>query len=400
MSNNEDIFGPLKRKGNLYVKYGLTGNPFPAQAIVAPSSYDFNEKIRVRELEEIRDKFLAPSLQGEAMNLWVIGPTGCGKSSMLRYIQDVINKKFGDDCIALYVYSPIAGVASIYNDFVNDLIKVGLADVVTSLAHKAIKQNPDLIKKESDESKTPRRTFKSLKEAVEAGAFDLDGAIIEIKKLLFKKFPHVEPKIVELVMEYIRNADSISDLRNVRKADNLNTLIGLIHLIYLSGYKMIYLFIDQLEMGWGKWSRAQKDRFNIDIRELVVRTKSLISIEITCNEDIISDFENNFPQLLRPLPKINDRTVYVGLFNLPSVKKLIQWYLDRKRVDANFAELAPFDEEAIKEVYERTARNTEKILSMCHGLLNYAANNNIELITSDIVIDHSTQVTVPYTEED
>jgi hypothetical protein len=394
MSNNGDLFGKLRKKDNAFAKYGLTGNPFPAQAIVAPHSYDFNEKIRVRELEEIRDKFLAPSINGEAMNTWVIGPTGVGKSSMLRYIQDIINERYGDDCIALYVYSPLAGVASIYSDFVNDLIKVGLSDVVTSLLRKAIKQNPDLIRKEKEE-KTTRQTFKVLKEAVVASAFDLDGAIDEVKKLLFKKFPYVEPRIVELVMEFIRNPDSVSDLRNVKKAENLNALIGLIHLIHLSGYKMIYLFIDQLEMGWGRWTSTQKERFNIDMRELVVRTKPLMSIEVTCNEDIISDFENNFPQLLRPLPKTPDRTIYIGFFNLPSVKKLIQWYLDRKRTDSNFAELAPFDEDAVKEIYERTARNTERILLMCHGLLNYASQHQIDLITRDMVVDHSTEVASP-----
>jgi len=199
-------------------------------------------------------------------------------------------------------------------------------------------------------------------------------------------------------MEYVRTPECIEDLKKVKAADKLSYLIGLVHLIHLAGYKMIYLFIDQLEMGWDKWTRVQKTRFAIDIRELVVRTKPLLSVEITCNEDIISDLETNYPQLLRPLPKKPYTSVYVGFFNLPSVKKLVEWYLDKKRIDKNIGELAPFDEEAVKEIYERTARNTHEILSACHGLLDYAAKHQIKLITKQFAIEHLQETIGPLTD--
>jgi len=400
MSNSTEWFEPLKAKENQFAIYGLTSNPFPAIPVATPSGYDFNDKIRVRELEEIRDKFLAPSMQEEPMNLWVIGPMGLGKSVLLLRVHETINNRFGDNYIALYIYSPVAGVASIYSDFVNDLVMGRLEEVVTRLARVAIKRSPNLINREKIEEtqKTRRETFKSLREAIAEGVLDLEGVIDEIKKYVFEKFPYLDTKIVGLLMEYLRSPESIEDLKNVKSADKLNYLIGLIHLLNLAGFRMIYLFIDQLEMGWGKWTRTQKDRFAIDVRELVVRTKPLLSVEVTCNEDIISDLETNYPQLLRPLPKKPDREVYVGSFNFPGVKKLIDWYLDKKRVDKNFAELAPFDEEAVRQIYERTARNTFEILSACHGLINYAAQHQIKLITKELVIEHLTEMTVPFAE--
>jgi SpoVK/Ycf46/Vps4 family AAA+-type ATPase len=239
----------------------------------------------------------------------------------------------------------------------------------------------------------------SSREAIQEGALDFDGVVSEIRKYVFEKFPYLDTKIVGILMEYLRSPESIEDLRNVKPADRLNYLIGLVHLLHLAGFRMIYLFIDQLEMGWGKWSRIQKDRFAIDVRELVVRTKPLLSVEVTCNEDIISDLETNYPQLLRPLPKKLDREIYVGPFNLPAVKKLIDWYFDKKRMDKSSAGLAPFDEEAIKEIYDRTARITFDILSACHGLLNYAAQHEIKLITKEMVIEHLPEVMEPYLRE-
>jgi len=394
LSNSTEWFEPLRPKENPYGIYGLTGNPFPSQPVASPSGYDFNEKIRVRELEQIRDKFLAPSLQGEPMNLWVIGPMGLGKSVILLRVCDTINDRFGDNCIALYIYSPIAGVASIYTDFINGLITGRLEEVLTRLARLALKRNPNLVNREKIEEtrKTGQETLKSLRATISEGVLDLEGVVDEIKKHVFEKFPYLDTKIVGLFMEYVRSPESIEDLRNVRSASRLNYLIGLIHLLHIAGFSMIYLFIDQLEMGWGKWTRTQKDRFAIDVRELVVRTKPLLSVEVTCNEDIISDLETNYPQLLRPLPKKPYREVYVGPFNLPAVKKLIEWYLDKKRVDKNVGELAPFDEGAVREIYERTVRNTFEILSTCHGLLTYAAQNKTKLITKELVIKHLTEV--------
>lgn len=390
MSESTEWFEPLRPKENPYAIYGLAGNPFPSQPVASPSGYDFNEKIRVRELEQIRDKFLASSLQGEPMNLWVIGPMGLGKSSILLRVCETINDRFGDNCIALYIYSPIAGVASIYTDFINGLITGRLEEVLTRLARLALKRNPNLVKRRKiqETRKTGQETLKSLRAAVSEGVVDLEGVVDEIKKHVFERFPYLDTKIVGLFMEYVRSPESIEDLRNVRSAKRLNYLIGLIHLLHIAGFSMIYIFIDQLEMGWGKWTRTQKDRFAIDVRELVVRTKPLLSVEVTCNEDIVSDLETNYPQLLRPLPKKPHREVYVGPFNFPAAKKLIEWYLDKKRVDENVGDLAPFDEEAVREIYERTVRNTFEILSTCHGLLTYAAQNKIELITKELVIKH------------
>jgi len=398
MSNSGEWFEKLKEKENPFEIHGLTGNPFPTQPVASLSGYDFNEKIRVRELEEIRDKFLAPSMRQEATNLWVIGPLGVGKSSLMMHVQDTINTRFGDNNIAIYILSPVAGIASIYKDFIDNLVRVGLDNIVMRLVKSALKTKPDLMKKKESSTKKTQETVKSLRDAISEGLLDFDGAIDETKKRLFEKFPYVDSRIVELLMEYLRAPELIEDLKNVKSADKLSYLIGLVHIIHLAGFKMIYVFIDQLEMGWGKWTKTQKDRFAIDIRELVVRTKPLLSVEVTCNEDIISDLETNYPQLLRPLPKKPHTEVYVGLFNLSSVKKLIEWYLEKKRKDKNLGELIPFDEDAVKEIYERTARNTYDILCACYGLLDYAARHQVKLITKQFVIEHMKETTGPLAE--
>jgi len=216
----------------------------------------------------------------------------------------------------------------------------------------------------------------------------LDIALLtkEVKSYVFERFPYVDLKIVDPVMKYLADPlNSVETLRRKRPADILESLIGLFHLLHLGGYTMIYLMIDQLEQAWGKWTKRQKNRFAIDVRELVVRAKPLLSVEITMNEEIAEDVKYNYPALLRPLPMNPETTVRVKLFDFPNVKKLIEWYLNKKRVDSKVTGLMPFDEQAIREIYERTARNTSRIIERCHGILRACAQKKIERITKKIL---------------
>jgi len=276
----------LKPK-NIYEIYGLSGNPFPATPAASPAGFDFFPEIRQEELQEITDKFLAPSFSGEPVNLWVVGTRGVGKSVILLYVKSVLNERYGDDHLAIFVFSPHAGLAGIYRDLLSDLEKEGiLARLSARLCQTVIAKNSTLIDKHVDETDLTedidyyRRLFQE-------DRLDVRALTREVKSHVFERFPYVDLKIVDPVISYIVDPlDSIETLRRKRSADILDSLIGLFHLFHLGGYTMIYLLIDQLEQAWGKWTRRQKVRFAIDVRELVVRSKPLLSVEITMNEEI------------------------------------------------------------------------------------------------------------------
>jgi len=375
----------LKSK-NIYEIYGLSGNPFPATPAASPAGFDFLPEIRQEELEEIKDKFLAPSFSGEPVNLWVVGPRGVGKSVILLYVRSVINSRYGDDHIAIFVFSPHAGLSGIYGDLLSDLEKERILDrLLARLCRIAIARKPELVEQPVDESQLSE-DIDYYRNLLKEDRLDMSELTKETKSLLFQRFPYVDPKIVEPVMVYLRDPlESIEMLRRKRSSDILDALIGLFHLLHLSGYMMIYLLIDQLELAWGRWNKRQKDRFAIDIRELVVRTKPLLSVEITMNEDIEEDIKVNYPPLLRPLPMIPETTVQVKLFDFPKIEKLIEWYLDKKRVDTNMRDLAPFDEAAVQEIYVRNGRNTSRIITQCHVALRVGAQKKITSITKEIL---------------
>ena len=375
----------LKPK-NIYEIYGLLGNPFTATPAASPAGFDFFPEIRQEELQEITDKFLAPSFSGEPVNLWVVGTRGVGKSVILLYVKSVLNERYGDDHLAIFVFSPHAGLAGIYRDLLSDLEKEGiLARLSARLCQTVIAKNLTLIDKHVDETDLTedidyyRRLFQE-------DRLDVRALTREVKSHVFERFPYVDLKIVDPVISYIVDPlDSIETLRRKRSADILDSLIGLFHLFHLGGYTMIYLLIDQLEQAWGKWTRRQKDRFAIDVRELVVRSKPLLSVEITMNEEIEQDIKVNYPALLRPLPMNPENTVRVKLFDFPKIKKLIEWYLNKKRIDSGSAGIAPFDEPALREIYERTVRNTSKIITRCHGILRTCAQRKIKKITKKVL---------------
>ncbi|MCW3985324.1 MAG: ATP-binding protein [Candidatus Bathyarchaeota archaeon] len=378
----------LKPK-NIYEIYGLSGNPFPATPAASPAGFDFFSEIRQEELKEIKDKFLAPSFSGEPVNLWVVGPRGVGKSVILLHVKSVLNERYGDDHLAIFVFSPRAGLAGIYKDLLSNLEKEQiLARLSARLCRNATDRNPALISRQGDKTELTE-DIGYYRQLLQEDRLDIDALTREVKSHVFERFPYVDLKIVNPVMEYIVNPlNSIETLRRKRSADILDSLIGLFHLLHLAGYTMIYLLIDQLELAWGKWTKRQKDRFAIDVRELVVRAKPLLSVEITMNEEIEQDIKVNYPALLRPLPMNPQTMVRVRLFDFPEIMKLVEWYLNKKRVDPDLSGLAPFDELALREIYERTARNTSNIINRCHGILRNCAQNKIKEISKEVLEEH------------
>lgn len=387
--NLDDIW-KIDSKGSIYAIYGLTGNPFPTTAIEAPGdtlSRQFLESVRRHELKAIVDKFIRPTMQGETTNLWVEGDVGVGKSALLLRVQNVINEKWGDDYLAVFIYSPVAGMEGIYKDFLNNLVLLGLDKIIARLIEVAIKAEPKLVK--TKKKITSPETLSTYRDLIKAGSLDTAGIAAALKSQLFKRFPYVETKFVDDLMDYLDEPEqTIEKLRKLSSSSRSPFLISLIHLLNLAGYKAIFLLVDQLESGWNKWTKQQKDRFSIDMRELVVRTKPKLAVEITTNTAIVDDIATNFPTLLRPLPK-EGREVIIKSLTIKDILELVEWYLSKSRKDSNSGELAPFDEEAIKQIATIYNRNTDKVLGRCHDLLLACAEKRIKTITKATVLEMS-----------
>jgi len=330
-------------------------------------------------------------MAGDPINVWVIGEFGVGKSALMSYVQSIVNSKFKDDLLGIFVYAPLAGITGIYDDAISDLRKTGALDrAISRVLYTVLGQHPGLLHaKKQDIAKVRAKlddSIETYKTLVEEGTI-LPGEILEnVVKGIRAKFPYVETKILKHILGYISEPEEAWDqLKRVRTTERLPALVTLVHFLHYGGYKMILLFIDQLEAGWRKWTKLQRDRFAIDVRELVVRTKPFLSVGMITNNDIISDININYPTLLRPLPLTEERTVTVRKFSFAEVIKLVEWYLSRSRINRDTGELAPFDEDAIRQIYEKRFRNTDKILVSCYDMLRHGATSSVKVISADVV---------------
>lgn len=292
--------------GNEYEFYGMTRNPFPATAIVGPEDYEskthFLDSLRRKELEQIITKYVRPTMQGETTNLWVEGDVGVGKSALMLHVQEVINTKYGNDFIALFIYSPEAGMKGILTDLISNMQRIGFDRFIARLVKVAIQSNPKIVS--SKKKPLLREDLRDYKDLIKSGALEQQAVLSELKKMIFKKFPYVDLKFLDPLIDYISEPeDSIQKMKKTASTERLPLMIAFIHALNLAGYKTVFLMIDQLETGWTDWTKLQKDRFSIDVRELVVRTKPLLAVEVTTNSSILQDIETSWGTLLRPLPK-------------------------------------------------------------------------------------------------
>lgn len=360
-------------------------------ALLATEGAPFFEEVRKKELVEIRDKLISSALAGDPVNVWVIGEFGVGKSVLMSYVQSMINTRFKDDMLATFVLAPNAGITGIYDDAIADLRKTGALDrAISKVLIRILNSREGLIHGKKSEMKKIQQSLgeniETYRELAKTEVLVIKELVDAVIKEIRAKFPYVETKILSLIFQYVQDPEEAwTRLKGLRQTERLAGLVTLIHFLHFGGYKMICLFIDQLELGWLKWTRMQKDRFAIDVRELVVRTKPFLSVGVIANSDIMSDIETNYPTLLRPLPLNEERTVTVRKFSFTEVTKLVEWYLSQTRISKAEMGLAPFDEAAIRQIYEKMIRNTDRILVCCFDVLRFAAQNGVKAITAEVV---------------
>lgn len=402
MSNKKtgDVTEDLLRLGEektIFSKYGLSRNPFPGQElpqVTDISAYVKNVCVAVREkeLREIKEKFLDVAFgtgeeRGKATNLWVHGELGVGKSAIIIFIYNLLKEHKSDIVVPLYIVSPGNGIDDIFDETVRQLGGDFFTKLGQKLLAKTIALHEELI-----HSDKPKNVVKKIEEDssniltfIKKGMLDADELVQKAALELSEGHIYVDDKMIKLVLQTITDYEKAwSSIKNYSKKDRLDGLVTLFYLFSEAGFRMTFLFIDQLEYSWRIWGKSKRDRFVMDVRELVQRSMPYLSVLCTSNVDLTENIEVNHPTLLRPLPMNPGRVTVIKPLSKEQMRTLVEFYLDLARVSKKSPELYPFTESAIDFIYDKYNGVTGHILIACFELLYHAARQKLEIIDEEV----------------
>lgn len=395
-----DVTEELLRLGEektIFSKYGLSRNPFPGQElpqVTDISAYVKNICIAVREkeLRELKEKFLDVAFgmgeeKGKATNLWIHGELGVGKSAIIIFIYNLLKEHKSDIVVPLYIVSPGNGIDDIFNETVRQLGGNFFIELGQKLLAKTIANHVELV-----HSDKPKKVLQKIEEDpsnivtfIREGTLDTDEVVQKTVFELSEGHLYVDDKMIRLVLQTSINYEKAWDsIKNYSKKDRLDGLVTLFYLFSEAGFRMTFLFIDQLEYSWRIWTKSKRDRFIMDVRELVQRSMPYLSVACTSNVDLDEDIQVNHPTILRPLPMNPGRVVVIKPLSKEQMRTLVEFYLDLARVSKKSPELYPFTESAIDFIYDRYNGVTGHILIACFELLNYAARQKLEIIDEEV----------------
>jgi hypothetical protein len=389
----------LGKEENIYAKFGLGRNPFPPSQLpqVFDPSYVKNVciAVRERELSEIKEKFLeiafGPADQpGRSTNLWIHGELGVGKTAIIYFIYDLLKEFKSDIVVSLYIVSPGNGIEDIYKATIDQLGKSFFEKLGRKLVIKVIKDQKELIHGEDPSQ---------ILEHLEAGASlsDLVQKKVLEQEELFRKAAsqlsegrmYVSDKMVHMILEMTINPEEVwESIKNFQKRDRLDGIVTMFYLFNRAGYKMTIMFIDQMESSWKIWGKQKKNRFTMDVRELVQRSIPYLSVLTTSNNELSEDVEINYPTFLRPLPRDPGKIVVVKKLKKELIRTLVEFYLVLGRISKKGPELFPFTETAVDVIYDEQAGVTGNILTSCFGILDYAARRNYDIIDEKVAKEY------------
>lgn len=423
---SEDYTEFIKKMGpteNIYAKFGLSVNPFPARAIAAERHPDlpktierFSWEARKDEILQIHKKLIEPAYKDrESGNIWLSGRFGIGKTAILIYIWQELRKR--EDIVALY--SELGtGFPYVYSNIIGQLKMYFFEDLTRRLAHKAVCQYWDhffesetapvflkikdslanfveVLKKVNEEEDEEDEN-----EEVEGSQLTYENVQVVTKTLLSENgiTSPVRDGLVKMIVDPHVGYAILTD--KVQQLKRLQALADLIKTFYLAGYRMTYLFLDQLDYEYRfDFTKSQRDKAASQLKQFAIWTQGYVAMVATTYPDLINYFKLNYPQVLDALPMDKFRIIEVGPLTSDKAKILARKYLETVKTKESIPDLFPFTEQAIEYVCQTDGINgvPRYLLNALYSILKSATEyEKVKLIDVDFVKEH---LVIPEEEE-
>ena len=404
-----DLIGRLKRMEaieNPYQRFSLTRNPFPRSAIADPHSAEFFSRSRKEALEHVREFVLYSYRSKKWAGLIISGEYGYGKSHILFYVFDEINKQLGnldkDRAIAIYIEHPKDTINELYSDFIEQIGRDRFMDYVAKTLEKYLLES--LERFTYSKPLTPEEgsmdSVRKLKElgnrlipskkniAWETFARDIVSKNIilhrDFAKCLAVMMTEHDPILVNSAWNFLigkrtgrREAKILGLLSEMASEDEIIKYVfpSVINILNNNDISMIFLLLDELEKIAPKPKQAAFE-FLENMRSLIDNNLRHFSMIMSCVSEAWEILQGLSPGLVE---RISEVTELKPLSNLEA-QILTEDFLGlaRKKGFSGDA-FAPFTRDSLDEINHISKGSVRYILENCHIILESASiDENID----------------------
>lgn len=391
----------LGEKVTKYRKYGLSDNPFPTKAILTDWIPNIDEilstfcwEIRKDEILEIHDKLIEEAYySGKSTNVWLQGDVGVGKSSIMIYMWKEL-QKHRSDVVALYSELGV-GFPHVYERVISQLGLNFFSDFILKLAVAVVLKNPDLVS-EKDEAileelkEDPSSIEKYIRgEQEEAGKEETKIDVNQLAGVLQTELNQlgVTTKLRDCLVKMLEDPyEGYNALFKIASTQRRKALAELFRVFKFAGYRMSYLFLDQLDFMWRNvYKKTQQDKIVQEIRQFANETLGHLSIAATTYPDLTPTFESQYPQLKASLPITKRKIVEIKILDTQEAKTMTTKYLEKVKTSESIPGFYPFTEQAIDFICEYRMGLPRDILIDLHDILDEAVEKCVKIIDVDFV---------------
>lgn len=393
-----------------YSRAYLKRNPFPALAVA-----EENPRITA-DREKARDRFLNVMYnlrhEGESATVIFIGDYGNGKSHLLRVFYTAIKDQLFSmegGTFPILIRSPGKNIV----DYVIEIFSsVGL-EMMTKLSNKVISKH---IEKHEDEfvdflEDKYKQEFKKDDESIEEilSHTRIQSFFNTMRKTVFSSiveddflfaFLHLSTMTKRsLAWNWLSGAilskedrDSIMTAGSNDNARKTKLFLrDFVHILFDSGFDNMTFFIDEFEK-LVQVPASQRKTFQDDIRDVIDQFPKHVALffAVTPHEwDVLDKEPTALGRRLRnnivELPKFNEKNT-IDLIGQYLASERIKGTYDLKKDFQNCnPNLAPFTNEAVDTILEKSDGMIHSILEYCRTILEYFALSDIPEINKSIV---------------
>jgi len=385
-----------------YRKYGLSDNPFPPKAVVTDAVPNISEtlskfcwEIRNNEILDIHNKLIEPAYGNQqSTNIWLEGDIGVGKSSILIYMWKELEAHRSDVVTA---YSELGtGFPHVFDRVVTHLGQPFFGELALKAAGRVVcenskvffekKDDPTLKEIEADKTALKKYLSASPSKSNEEKKMLNTNQVANVFTTKLNELG-VTTKLRDCVVEMLSDPfEGYNDLFRISGVTKRKALSELFRVLRYADFRMVYLFIDQLDFMWRNvYKKQQQDRMVSELRQFANDTLGYVSIAATTYPDLTPQFVSQYPQLITSLPITRTRIVHVLPLTSDQAKTMTKKYLETVKTSESVPGLYPFTEQSIEYVCEMKNGSTRDILVDLHDILDEAVKECVKTVDIDFV---------------
>jgi type II secretory pathway predicted ATPase ExeA len=370
-----------------YSQYDLAANPFPYSPVPAedPDIYCGQEHVS----EQISSTVSTMLSTGKSKHLVVTGKYGNGKSHTLKYTRSLLRKR--DDVIVGYVAQPGEGFLDIYHEFVYDM---GF-DRLQELAYEYLAT----VTRDLTDS-TPG-TPQSMESLIEEGEVLLSEIVPEAIRRLsdVTKFADFARAIIHMVYENTNlyawqwlTAEGIRyeqrkemEIHSALDDDTMGVraFTALKNMLLELGYTGVFVFVDEFESIARLTPKNEQATLN-SIRHLMDQNSDGLCMLFGCAPEVWQDVMSEYHAFSERI----GQEVALRPLTSDHLYELVADYLQRERTTNGQApDIRPFTEDSLDMVLQQSQGNIRQVLSMCSTLLDTAAIEEHQRISTELIQD-------------